>query len=261
MGLSSTAGKYELANKTNKLLYMFPELRTDFRQFTNILYFPGLKPSKTAYTCNVSDRCDILVNNCQAGHIHLNNITALNFYMVSKKINFLNFTMWLGLPAIVLCLIIYAALGNLMRTPAQVEIVKPISPVKVKASMRDSIVDFGMSLLGRRYVAGACGDDGFDCSGFVYFVFGHFKVKVPRSSSQFKNFAKEVPIDSVRKGDILVFLSPTRNEIGHVGIVTKAKGRESEFIHASSGSEMKVIVSSLKQEGYTRRFVKAVDVL
>jgi hypothetical protein len=46
-----------------------------------------------------------------------------------------------------------------------------------------------------------------------------------------------------------------------VGIVTNAKGMESDFIHASSGKEMKVIITSLKKDGYKRRFVKALDVL
>jgi cell wall-associated NlpC family hydrolase len=136
-----------------------------------------------------------------------------------------------------------------------------INPIKVNVSLRDSIVSFGMKLLGTPYVEGACSKDGFDCSGFVYFVFQHFKIQIPRSSSQFKNFGKEISIDSVRKGDILVFLSPTRNVIGHVGIVTNPKGKESDFIHATSGSEMKVIITSLKQEGYNRRLVKALDVL
>jgi len=132
---------------------------------------------------------------------------------------------------------------------------------KISASLRDSIVAFGMKLLGTPYVSGGCSKNGFDCSGFVFFVFRNFNIPVPRSSSQFSNFGKEIPIDSIRRGDILVFLSPTRNVIGHLGIVTNAKGKESEFIHASSGYEMKVILTSLKQERYSRRFVKAVDVI
>ncbi len=127
--------------------------------------------------------------------------------------------------------------------------------------LRDSIVSFGRGLLGTPYVTAACNKDGFDCSGFVYYVFQHFNIQVPRSSSLFSNFGKEIAIDKVRKGDILLFLSPTRNVIGHVGIVSKADGNQSDFIHASSGREMKVIISSLKQQGYTRRFVKAVRVL
>ena len=136
-----------------------------------------------------------------------------------------------------------------------------INPAKASVSLRDSIVSFGMKLLGTPYVEGACGKDGFDCSGFVYFVFRHFNIRVPRSTSQYNNFGKEIPIDSVRKGDILLFLSPTRNVIGHVGIVSNPKGMDGDFIHASSGSKMKVIITSLKEERYSRRYVKALDVL
>ncbi len=58
-----------------------------------------------------------------------------------------------------------------------------------------------------------------------------------------------------------MFLSPTRNAIGHIGIVSTAKGTDSEFIHASTGSAMKVIITNLSNENYTRRFVKAIRIL
>ncbi len=133
--------------------------------------------------------------------------------------------------------------------------------VQKNRPLQDSIVAFGMEYLGTPYVAAGCSKDGFDCSGFVYFVFEHFDISVPRSSSGFANFGTEIPIEEVQKGDILVFLSPTRNEIGHIGIVSKPDGKSSDFIHASSGREMKVIITNLTNKGYTRRFVKAVRVL
>lgn len=133
--------------------------------------------------------------------------------------------------------------------------------VQYKKSLKDSVVNFGMKYLGTPYKVAGCGKDGFDCSGFVYFVFQHFKIKVPRSSKDFDNFGKEIPIQKVQKGDILLFLSPTRNAIGHIGIVSNPKGMESDFIHSSSGREMKVIITSLTNKGYTRRFVKAIRVL
>jgi cell wall-associated NlpC family hydrolase len=133
--------------------------------------------------------------------------------------------------------------------------------IKSDLSVRDSLELFGKAFLGVPYVYGGTSESGFDCSGFVYYVYNEFGFKVPRSSSLFANFGKDVPIDSVKKGDILVFLSPTRNAIGHVGIVTNPKGMESEFIHASSSKEMKVMISNLKQPSYTRRFVKAISVL
>jgi cell wall-associated NlpC family hydrolase len=184
--------------------------------------------------------------------------------MTSKKINFLKFATFIGLSLIVLCSVAYGSSRADTFFPQKDETaVKDtgIPPIASNVSLGDKIVDFGMGLLGTPYVTAGSGKNGFDCSGFVYYVFNNFKIQVPRSSSEFKNFGKEIPIDSVKKGDILLFLSPTRNVIGHLGIVTNPKGMESDFIHSSSGREMKVIVTSLKKPGYTRRFVKAIRVL
>jgi cell wall-associated NlpC family hydrolase len=179
--------------------------------------------------------------------------------MTSIKKNLLKFTALFSLLVIVLGSITYGSFRENRSSPESVGtlIGDTIKPIK----MRDDIVNFGMELLGTPYVEASSSKAGFDCSGFVYYVFRHHKIQVPRSSSQFKNFGKEIPIENVKKGDILLFLSPTRNSIGHIGIVTNPKGKHSDFIHASSGRDMKVIISSLKQEGYTRRFVKAIDVL
>jgi len=182
---------------------------------------------------------------------------------ISRK-SLLKFATLGCLSAIILCISVFG-LPKLVKRVPELEIIMSrdslINPADTILLLRDSIVSYGMKLLGTPYVAGGCSMNGFDCSGFVHFVFRHFKIQVPRSSSQFSNFGKEIPIDSIQRGDILVFLSPTRNAIGHVGIVNNANGRESDFIHASSGREMKVIITSLKQERYRRRFVKAVDVL
>ncbi len=180
---------------------------------------------------------------------------------MSKTVNSLKTKTTIVLSIIVLSVFGYAALKR--NKPTQND--NPISTntviIPVNQTLRDSLVSFGMGLLGTPYAEASCSIDGFDCSGFVFYVFDHFKIKVPRSSSEFKNFGTEVQIENVKKGDILVFLSPTRNAIGHVGIVTNPKGMESDFIHATSGRDMKVVITSLKKEGYTKRFVKAVDAI
>ncbi len=181
--------------------------------------------------------------------------------MTSKKTYHLKFITLVGVLIIVLSTRVYCSSREFDRVLERDKTIAKSNPIKNNISLEESIVSFGMKLLGTPYVTAGSGKNGFDCSGFVYYVFKHFEIQVPRSSSQFKNFGIEIPIDSVRKGDILVFLSPTRNVIGHVGIVTNPKGKESDFIHATSGRERKVIVTSLKKEGYTRRFVKAVRVL
>lgn len=186
-------------------------------------------------------------------------LTNSSFFMSTNKNILLKFKTFIVLFVIVLSSIAYGSFKENRSSHRSIGILveDTIKPVK----MRDNIVNFGMDLLGTPYVAASSSTVGFDCSGFVYYVFKHHKIQVPRSSSLFKNFGKEIQIENVKKGDILLFLSPSRNVIGHIGIVTNPKGKNSDFIHASSGREMKVIISSLKQEGYTRRFVKAVDVL
>ena len=103
-----------------------------------------------------------------------------------------------------------------------------IAPL-VKTTKADSLIDLGMQHLGTPYIAAGNGEDGFDCSGFVRFVFKQFNIQVPRSSIEFDQFGTEVAIDKVQKGDILLFLSPTRNEIGHVGIVSEADSLKSNL--------------------------------
>jgi len=184
--------------------------------------------------------------------------------MTSKNIKRLKTLVLTVLSIFILFVIAIVFLSEVKREPERSKaILNEIQTIPINSNdvLRDSIVNFGMKFLNTPYVYGANRKDGFDCSGFVYFVFQHFKIQVPRSSPQFKTFGKEIPIDSVRKGDILVFLSPTSNAIGHVGIVTNPMGSNSDFIHASSGNEMKVIISSLKQAGYKHRFVKAVAIL
>ncbi|MBF6607407.1 MAG: C40 family peptidase [Flavobacterium sp.] len=176
----------------------------------------------------------------------------------SKLIRYAN----IGFFILIICVIVYVISDkDKAAVPKNTASLQASAAQPIANSLRDSIVEYGMSLLGTPYVTAGCSVDGFDCSGFVYFVFQNFDVKVPRSSAQFEHFGTEVAIDDVQKGDLLLFLSPTRNAIGHMGIVSKADGMNSDFIHSSSGREMKVIVTSLSNEGYTRRFVKAVRVL
>lgn len=189
-------------------------------------------------------------------------ITASLFTMKSQKINLSRLAILIGISLIVLWIAFdYFKKSGMLPQSNEIFNGQLINQTENTVSRRDSIVNYGMELLGTPYVSAGTDKNGFDCSGFIYHVFKHFKIEVPRSSPQYKNFGKEVSIENVKKGDILVFLSPTSNVIGHLGIVTNPKGMESEFIHSTSGREMKVVISSLKVEGYKRRFVKAISVI
>jgi len=126
----------------------------------------------------------------------------------------------------------------------------------------NDLITFAQTLKGVRYkYASADPDKGFDCSGFVQYVFKHFHVNVPRSSSAFSKIGKKVPLDEARPGDIILFTG-TNNSVrvvGHVGIVTGV-GSTISFIHATSGKAYSVIETAMTPH-YRKRFVKVVRVL
>lgn len=126
----------------------------------------------------------------------------------------------------------------------------------------EKLVSFAQTLVGVRYkYASADPDKGFDCSGFVSYVFKHFDILVPRSSSAFSGIGKKVSLEEAKAGDIILFTSPKSKErrVGHVGIVT-GSGEQISFIHASSGKSYSVTQSTMTAH-YQQRFIKVVRVL
>jgi cell wall-associated NlpC family hydrolase len=138
-----------------------------------------------------------------------------------------------------------------------------IKDVNHKQELRQSVVDFAKRQLGTKYCyAGSTPGQGFDCSGFVYFVYKNFGIELPRSTQDYKNMGKPLKPEDFRLGDILVFYGyRDADSIGHVGIVCEASGMNSKFIHASSGTEYAVTISELDSEAYTRRFYKCITVI
>ena len=120
--------------------------------------------------------------------------------------------------------------------------------------------------LGINYKYSSCNPKGgFDCSGFVYYVFNHFNVKVPRSSIDFGNTGKKIHPDSAKIGDVIVFTgTDAKNRLpGHVGIVISKQGKELTFIHSSSNKKKSGVKISTYKESpyYEKRFLKIVRVV
>lgn len=129
----------------------------------------------------------------------------------------------------------------------------------------DSLVLFCKKQLGIKYNYANCNPEtGFDCSGFVYYVFNHFKVKVPRSSIDFDNFGRKIPMDSCKIGDVIVFTGTdaARRKPGHVGIIISKPGEELQFIHSSSDKKNSGIkISNYNaSDNYKKRYLKIVRV-
>ena len=126
------------------------------------------------------------------------------------------------------------------------------------------LLEFARSMLGIRYrSASSSPSRGFDCSGFVNYVFSNFGFKVPRSSRDFATSGEAKKLEDAKIGDVILFTgtnSKSRTP-GHVGIIYSINGDEVKFIHSSSGNAKGVTISSLEEGFYKKRFLKVVSIL
>lgn len=126
----------------------------------------------------------------------------------------------------------------------------PKTPPGAARYVRNPVVDYALSFKGTPYVwGGESPAEGFDCSGFVQYVYRHHGVYLPRTAYQ---MARSLPAEDSRRrrpGD-LVFFNTTGKPYSHVGIYI---GRNA-FVHASS-AKGGVIVSSLERPYWWGHFL------
>jgi len=132
-----------------------------------------------------------------------------------------------------------------------------------KETKSETLIDFAKSMLGIRYRYATSNPKlGFDCSGFVSYVFSNFGFKVPRSSREFSGAGKETNLENAKVGDVLIFTGSNSSvrRVGHVGIVYSVDADGIKFIHASSGKAKGVTITPLNGH-YKTRFMKIVSII
>jgi cell wall-associated NlpC family hydrolase len=124
------------------------------------------------------------------------------------------------------------------------------------------IVQFAETLIGVPYRYGSSDPlKGFDCSGFISYVFQHFGINVPRSSIDFMEVGKEVTVSELKGGDLILFTGTDSTEkfAGHIGLVVSNQSGLVNFIHSSSGKVNGVTITPLN-EYYKKRYLKTVRI-
>ncbi|PTS84455.1 peptidase P60 [Pseudomonas sp. HMWF032] len=122
--------------------------------------------------------------------------------------------------------------------------------------LADSILSHGLSLVGTRYrFGGVSVSSGFDCSGFIGYLFKEEAgMQLPRSSRDMINIdAPLVSRDELKPGDLLFFSTSGRNRVSHAGIYMG----DNQFIHSSSSRSGGVRVDSLEDRYWKRTFIEA----
>lgn len=145
------------------------------------------------------------------------------------------------------------------------KIVKPYSNIGVieTADKKPAeVLAFARQLIGIPYLyASTNPEKGFDCSGFITYVFNHFSIAVPRSSVDFTNVGKEVNYKEAMPGDLILFTGTdsTIRIVGHMGIVESVDNGILKFIHSTSGKAKGVVITEFGTY-YKSRFVKTIRI-
>lgn len=127
------------------------------------------------------------------------------------------------------------------------------------SSKRAQIISYAKELLGVRYVYGGSTPSGFDCSGFVWYVFNHFGIKLNRVAADQAKQGTKISRSELQLGDLVFFdTNGGKDYINHVGIYIG----NGSFIHASSGSKAKkVVISELNSGFYNDCYMTARKIL
>jgi cell wall-associated NlpC family hydrolase len=122
---------------------------------------------------------------------------------------------------------------------------------------RRSLVETALTHLGKPYRWGSAGPNSFDCSGFVFFIYGQFGHRINRSSvDQYRNTGTRISKGDLLPGDLVFFRTSNRNVVSHSGIYIGG----GQFIHAST-TRRGIIISPINTGYYRERYVGAKRVL
>ncbi|MBR4641964.1 MAG: C40 family peptidase [Selenomonadaceae bacterium] len=117
-----------------------------------------------------------------------------------------------------------------------------------------SIVSASMNYIGVPYVFGGTSPYGFDCSGYVQYVFAKAGISIPRTADVQYEFGTPIPTTDLVSGD-LVFFSTYTYGASHVGIYLG----DNNFIHASSSRG--VTIDSLGSSYWSSHYIGARRIL
>ena len=134
------------------------------------------------------------------------------------------------------------------------ELLVPVHALDATASRNDDgvqeILEQALDLIGIRYRRGGTNaESGFDCSGFVGYVFREgLGMMLPRTSREISKAGRHVAKDELQPGD-LVFFHTMRRGFSHVGIYLG----DHLFVHAGRTGEA-VRVEDIRISYWARRF-------
>jgi cell wall-associated NlpC family hydrolase len=124
--------------------------------------------------------------------------------------------------------------------------------------LREDIVDTAMDQVGEDYrYGGADPDDGFDCSGLVYFSYGKSGIELPRSAASQRKGGRPIRFADAKPADLLFYNFADRKK-GDLHVVMFIGGGRGVHAPVRDGE---VEVVDLTKPQWKKRYVGAVRYL
>jgi len=137
---------------------------------------------------------------------------------------------------------------DLAQATSDQAVVEPTYDANVPAARYGQVVGIALQYLGIPYVwGGASPSTGFDCSGFIMYVFAQVGVSLPHHAASQFAYGTPVSRDQLAPGDLVFF-----DGLGHAGIYIGG----GQFVHAPHTGDV-VKISSMYESWYSAGFVGA----
>ncbi|RKX84805.1 MAG: hypothetical protein DRP58_06720 [Spirochaetes bacterium] len=121
------------------------------------------------------------------------------------------------------------------------------------------IIQPGETLVGTPYRSGGVSPSGFDCSGFVTYLYKKYVPGLPRLSRNMAGFGIPVKRSAIVPGDLIFFA--TGSSAGNITHVAIYIGQNSILHSISNGPNRGVTITSLSSRYWNKRYFSAVRVL
>lgn len=121
--------------------------------------------------------------------------------------------------------------------------------IPVPSEKVNSIISFAKTFLGTPYKWGGTTPSGFDCSGFINYIFGNFGFQLTRTSYNLAELGETIKLADVQPGDLMFFRgSSNSGGVGHVAMVIEVTPDAINFIHSSTNKG--VTINNFKTSKY-----------